>query len=167
MDAAYYIHDHRCCLYTHIISCHRRICSNPLSYSLFTFSGSLTWLPLPYYPSARMHKRVHVCVCVESKFIRQTKRSCRFFTDFQLTELSEVVSFTSYRPFRSFFEVAAILLHNELPRALYAHAQAGSIWSALVAFLKFALLSRWRIVVGFLSACIYMYFILTEVEVVS
>ena len=44
-----------------------------------------------------------------------------FSLRFQLTEVSEVVSFTSYRPFRSFFE------HDELPRASYTYARASRI----------------------------------------
>ena len=72
-----------------------------------------------------------VCVCVmtlllKNKVIRQTAADFSLcFRDFQLTDLSEVVSFMSYRHFRSFFEVAAIFLHDELPHAPYAHVQAG------------------------------------------
>ena len=76
---------------------------------------------------------VCVCVCVASiaqeqslydKLSIAADFSLRF-QDFQLTELSEVVSFTSYRPFRTFFEVATIFfLHDELPRARHVHAQA-------------------------------------------
>ena len=92
---------------------------------------------------------VCVCVCVcgvycsRTKFIRQTDFSLRFH-DFQLTELSGVVSFTSYRPFRSFFEVAAIFLHDELPRAQYTHAQPRFYMEhtiSHVAFPEFVLLS--------------------------
>ena len=100
-----------------------------------------------------MHKRDNygtlcVCECVESTAQEQSlydKLSIAadvslHFQDFQLTELSEVVSFTSYRPFRSFFEVVAILFHNELPRAPYVHVQAGFYMECTishVAFLKF------------------------------
>ena len=85
---------------------------------------------------------VCVSVCVESTAQEQilyNKLSIAAdflirFRDFQLTELSEVVSFTSNRPFRSLFEAAAIFLHDELPRTMYSvRARASlirSIWSA-------------------------------------
>ena len=113
-----------------------------------------------------------MCVCVcrvycsRTKFIRQTISvpadfSLRF-QDFQLTKLSEVVSFTSSRPSRSFFEVAAILLHDKLLRAPYAHWRASWI---LCTISHVAFVATLELKDGCWSACIY--FILTEVEVVS
>ena len=94
-----------------------------------------------------------VCVCEESTAQEQSlydKLSIAadfllHFRDFQLTELSEVISFTSYRPFRSFFEVAAIFLHDELPHAPYAHAQAGFYMKRTISHMEFVELKdcRW------------------------
>ena len=69
---------------------------------------------------------VCVCVCVESTAQKQSlydKLSIAVdfslrFRDFQITKLF------SYRPFCSFFEVAAIFLHDELLCALYAYAHS-------------------------------------------
>ena len=95
---------------------------------------------------------VRVCVCEESTAQDQSlydklKHSCRFFamfSKFPTTKLSEVISFTSYRSFRSFFDVVAFFLHDELLHVLYAHAQAGFCMEHTIshmAFLEFALLS--------------------------
>ena len=116
---------------------------------------------------------VRVCVCDESTAQEQSlydklNIATDFllgFRDFQLTLLSEVVSFTGYRPFCSFFELAAIFLYDELPRASYAHMQAGFCMECTichVAFLEFVLILSRRIVVGFPYACISF-----KVEVVS
>ena len=82
---------------------------------------------------------VCVSVCVESTAQEQTLyNKLSVAADFSLRfQLTEVASFTSYRPFRSFFEVVAILLHDELPHAPYTHVQAGFCMECTINHLAF------------------------------
>ena len=123
---------------------------------------------------------VLVCVCEEStalehRFYNKVSiaADCLLrFQDFQLTELSDVVSFMSYRSFCSSLTVAAIFLNHILIRATtwshctasQAHMQGRFNMECTIChmvFLEFALLVRGSLL------CSVQFHYLAEREVVS
>ena len=79
-------------------------------------------------------------------------------------------SFTSYRPFRSFFNVVAIFCTMSYHVLRTRACKADSIWSSLYATWRFSSLRYSRIEGSLLGSLLHLhciYFILTEVEVLS